>query len=126
MRIASWVAPISMLKIATGTPFSTATCSAMLSANAVLPIDGRPATMTRSPGCRPAVFSSRSMKPVGTPVTSDLFSWWYRWSMRSNTRASTGWICLEALRAALALLADLEDARLGLVQQLADFLARAG
>ena len=40
------------------------------------PIDGRPATMIRSPGCRPAVFSSRSRKPEGTPVTSDGLSRW--------------------------------------------------
>jgi len=31
-------------------------------------MDGRPATMMRSPGCRPAVRESRSWKPVGMPV----------------------------------------------------------
>ncbi|MNP53347.1 hypothetical protein D3C76_1478160 [compost metagenome] len=39
-------------------------------AKVVLPIDGRPATMIRSAGCRPLVFSSRSVKPVDTPVMS--------------------------------------------------------
>jgi hypothetical protein len=58
MRVASWLALISMLKIATGNPLSTATYSAMLSASAVLPIDGRPATTIRSPPCRPEVISS--------------------------------------------------------------------
>ena len=33
---------------------------------------GRAATMMRSPFCRPLVFSSRSTKPVGRPVTSSL------------------------------------------------------
>ena len=37
-------------------------------ANAVFPIDGRPATTTRSPRCRPAVLRSNSVNLVGTPV----------------------------------------------------------
>ena len=60
MRIASWAPPISIENTATGAPYSIATCSAMFSENEVLPIDGRPATMTRSPGCRPEVILSRS------------------------------------------------------------------
>ena len=48
------------------------TCCAMFSTRLVLPIDGRAATMTMSDGCRPEVISSRSAKPVGTPVTSSL------------------------------------------------------
>ena len=62
MRVISCSAGISMEKISTE-PFtfgSSATFSAMLSENAVLPMDGRPATMMRSPGCRPEVFWSRS------------------------------------------------------------------
>ena len=55
-------------------------------ASVVLPIDGRPATMIRSPGCRPAVISSRSVKPVGTPVTRRLV--WCAWSGRSMTAPS--------------------------------------
>ena len=38
-------------------------------ANVVLPIEGRAATMMRSEGCKPAVFLSKSTKPVVTPVT---------------------------------------------------------
>ena len=52
-RIASCVAGISIEKIATGKPASSATFSAMLSENAVLPIEGRPATMIKSPACIP-------------------------------------------------------------------------
>ena len=76
MRIASWVPDISMLNTATGSRFSTATCSATLSANAVLPMLGRPATMMRSPPCSPEVRSSRSRYPVGTPVMSEGLSRW--------------------------------------------------
>ena len=55
---------------------SAAFC-AMFRQNDVLPIAGRAATMIRSPFCRPLVFSSRSTKPVGRPVTSsfDCESW---------------------------------------------------
>jgi hypothetical protein len=35
-----------------------------------LPIAGRAATITIWPGCRPLVSSSRSAKPVGTPIIS--------------------------------------------------------
>ena len=40
----------------------------MLSTNAVFPIDGRAATMIRSDGWKPDVSSSRSVKPLATPV----------------------------------------------------------
>ena len=73
-RVAICGPDISRLKIATGRRSSTPTCSAMLSANAVLPMDGRPATTIMSPGCRPEVMRSRSTKPVGTPVMSDWLS----------------------------------------------------
>ena len=43
---------------------------ATLSTNDVFPIDGRAATIIRSEGCSPDVISSRSVKPVGTPVMS--------------------------------------------------------
>ena len=45
--------------------------SPMFMEKEVFPMDGRPATITRSPGCRPEVMRSRSSKPVGTPVTSE-------------------------------------------------------
>ena len=49
-------------------PVFVPTCCAMLSTSAVLPTDGRAAMMTRSPAWNPAVISSRSVNPVGTPV----------------------------------------------------------
>ncbi len=70
MRRTSCSFDISSENTATPVLPSSAAYCAMLSANAVLPMLGRPATMTRSPGCRPAVILSRSTKPVGTPVTS--------------------------------------------------------
>src|SRR5580700_11398233 len=39
----------------------------MLTASVVLPIEGRPAMMIRSPGRRPPVFLSKSVKPVASP-----------------------------------------------------------
>ena len=45
----------------------------------VFPIAGRAATMIRSPFCSPLVFSSRSTKPVGSPVTRSRD--WESWSM---------------------------------------------
>ncbi len=46
-----------------------ATCMAMFSASAVLPIAGRAARMMSSPGRKPPVISSSLMKPVLTPRT---------------------------------------------------------
>ena len=48
MRTANWLAPISIEKTATGSCSCKATCSAMLMAKAVLPIDGRAASTTKS------------------------------------------------------------------------------
>jgi hypothetical protein len=59
-RTANWDAPISMENTATGRPSFKATCSAMLIAKAVLPMEGRAANTTMSPGCRPEVMRSRS------------------------------------------------------------------
>ena len=51
---------ISRLKIATGKPLRNATFSAMFSASAVFPIEGRAARIINSEGCKPAVsLSSR-------------------------------------------------------------------
>ena len=61
---------ISRLKKPTVMPSFVPMCCAMFRQKLVLPIDGRAATMTRSPGWRPDVISSSSVKPVGTPVTS--------------------------------------------------------
>ena len=62
-----------------------ATCSAILIENAVLPIAGRPATIIKSPACKPEVFRSKSTKPVEIPVTSSGLSREYSISMRSTT-----------------------------------------
>ncbi len=48
-----------------------ATCWATLSAKLVLPMPGRPAMMIRLPRFRPCVMRSKSMKPLGTPVSME-------------------------------------------------------
>ena len=72
MRRNSCSFDISRLKTPTVMSVLVPTCCAMFSTRLVFPIDGRAAMMTRSDGCRPDVISSRSVKPVGTPVTSSL------------------------------------------------------
>ena len=62
-------AGISKLKTNTGLSLAMAAFSQRFIANVVLPIEGRAATMMRSEGCNPAVFLSKSTKPVVTPVT---------------------------------------------------------
>ena len=57
-----------MLNTATGSLSPSSACSARFIAKLVLPMDGRPATMTRSEACSPEVRPSRSVKPVETPV----------------------------------------------------------
>jgi hypothetical protein len=68
MRRVSDSADISMLKIAADLPEPSAAFSAMFTASVVLPMDGRPATMIRSPACKPEVISSSTLKPVEMPV----------------------------------------------------------
>ena len=99
-------------------PASMPQCSAMFSTKLVFPIDGRAATMTRSDFWKPDVISSRSTKPLGTPVTRPL-------------------CCLELLDQLVAgvdelaqldeagphpVLGDLEDRPLGLVEQVVGVL----
>ena len=55
-------------------PPLVATCCAMLSTRLVLPIDGRAATMIRSPRWNPRVILSISVKPVAMPVMKLLCS----------------------------------------------------
>ena len=69
IRCASELADISMLNTATGSSSASAACSAILSAKAVLPIEGLPAIIIRSPFCKPAVKLSSSLKPDETPVS---------------------------------------------------------
>ena len=60
MRRASCSMDISRLKTATGIFSIRAACWTMFMARAVLPMEGRPARMIRSEGCRPAVMRSSS------------------------------------------------------------------
>jgi hypothetical protein len=90
IRVANWAPPISIENTPTGKPESTATFSAMFSAKAVFPMEGRPATMIRSPGWKPEVFWSRSMKPVGTPVISEGLSLSCNSWIRSTTWVNKG------------------------------------
>ena len=70
MRRASCSAGISSENTATRLPAFTAACVATLSAKAVLPTEGRAASTTSAPGCRPSSFWSSPLMPVGTPVST--------------------------------------------------------
>ena len=70
MRMTSERVVISSENTATCLSASTAALRAMFSVSAVFPIDGRAAMITRSPGCRPPVILSNSLKPVEQPVSS--------------------------------------------------------
>jgi hypothetical protein len=61
---------ISSEKIATFFACSIAALRAMLSARAVFPMLGRAARITSSPFWSPPVISSKSLKPVGMPVSA--------------------------------------------------------
>ena len=95
IRMASCEPPISMENTPTGKPSRTATCSATLSAKAVFPIDGRPATTIRSPGCNPDIFSSISAKPVAMPVMLPGLSLSYSSCVCSITCTSRALMCVK-------------------------------
>ncbi len=65
---------ISREKKRTGRLASRAAWAAMPRAKEVLPAPGRAPTITRLDGWRPAVMSSSSRWPVGTPVTASPLS----------------------------------------------------
>jgi hypothetical protein len=69
MRVSSDSFDISSEKTATVRFTLVATCCAMFSASAVLPMDGRAARMNKSPACSPLVFSSNLVNPVLMPLT---------------------------------------------------------
>ena len=69
-RLVSSRLPISSEKKRTGRFASSATERAAPRANAVFPALGLAATITRFEGCSPSSIESRSVYPVGTPVTS--------------------------------------------------------
>ena len=68
IRMASASAGISILNTRMGVPVLIRAFSTIFIAKVVLPIEGRPATIIRSAGCIPEVWSSRSRKPVVRPV----------------------------------------------------------
>lgn len=72
-RIISCTEDISSEKNATPCSWSTAMLRAIESTKAVLPIEGRAATMIRSDSCQPSVTRSRAMKPDGTPLKALVF-----------------------------------------------------
>ena len=86
----------------------------MPSANADLPMLGRPATTTRLPGWRPEVIWSMSRKPVGVPVISPPDS--YIFVICSKLSRTSDLDVLEA--AADAVLGEVEDHLLGAVDEL--------
>ncbi len=67
-RIAISLLPISSEKRIDGRSWWIDAARAKSSASVDLPIAGRAATMIICPGWKPLVSSSRSAKPVGTPV----------------------------------------------------------
>ena len=70
-QIRRWISSlfdISSEKNAIGSPASRAAATAMFSANDVLPMPGRAATMMKFPGWNPVVIASMSAKPDVSPV----------------------------------------------------------
>ena len=72
MRMNSCSFDISRLKNPTVIAVWVPTYCAMFKTRLVLPIDGRAATTTRSPGWKPVVISSKSGNPLGTPEIAPL------------------------------------------------------
>ena len=67
-------ADISIVKMATVSFALSAALTAISMASAVFPIDGRPAMIMKSDGCKPEVRWSSFVKPVDTPEATPL-SW---------------------------------------------------
>ncbi len=105
---------ISMEKNPTDMSVLRPTCSEMFKQMAVLPIDGRAATMTSSSLWKPAVSRFRSVKPVSTPVTASFLS--ARSSMSFIVIAGDQGQRNEAL--ARPLVREADDGSLGLVEDL--------
>ena len=112
MRRNSCSFDISRLNTPTVMSVLVPTCCAMFSTRLVFPIDGRAAMMIRSDGCRPDVISSRSVKPVGTPVISSLRA--CSFSMVSRLRLRQVAQRHEAV--ADLVVGDREDGVLGLIE----------
>ena len=117
MRIASCDAPISIENTATGSLRSSATCSPMFSASAVLPMLGRPATtITRSPGCSPDVILVEIGEAGGhAGDVGRIVAVVERLDALDDLRQQRADL-LEVLLPARALLGDVQDLRFGLVE----------
>ena len=76
--------------MATGVFDLIAAFAAIFRANAVFPIAGRAAISIKSEPCNPAVLSSKSTKPVGTPVIFDF--WLYSSSSFVKLSINTSFI----------------------------------
>ena len=81
--ITSWRADISRENTATGMLLSTAAFLARLSAKAVLPTEGRAASMIRSDFCHPRVTLSNEGNPEGTPLKPSIF-WFFSTSRKAS------------------------------------------
>ena len=88
--IAKESAGISIENTSTGCDPLIAACSATFMTKVVLPIDGRPATITKSDRCNPEVNVSKSVNPVERPVIE--LPLWYKASIRSTARPRTDFI----------------------------------
>ena len=118
MRMNSCSFDISRLNMPTVLPASMPQCSAMFSTKLVLPIDGRAATMTRSDFWKPEVISSRSTKPLGTPVTRPAVLL----QLLDQLIAGIDELADADEAGAHAVLGDLEDRPLGFVEQVVGVL----
>ena len=90
IRIISESAGISILNTRMGNFCVSTACSTRFIAKLVLPIEGRPATITRSESCKPEVILSSSAKPVLRPVISPPD--WNSSSIRPRAACSSGLI----------------------------------
>ena len=113
-RWASSISDISSEKKATGFRCLMATFSAMSQTSVDLPIAGRAAITIRLPGWKPPVLSSRSRKPDGVPVMSEV---------AAGERLELVDLVVEDLAdlaevAGALLVGDLEQQALGLLDQL--------
>jgi hypothetical protein len=119
IRTASWAAPISIEKMATGRPSLSATCSAMFMANEVLPIEGAPPAPPvaglQARGHAVQVVEAGGHAGDVHGVVGHLLDAVQQVDHQRIQR-------LEALLVARALLADLEDLLLGLVEDALDRL----
>ena len=97
-RWATSILDISSVKTATGMSWCIARFAATPSANADLPMLGRPATMTRFPGWRPDVIESTSRKPVGVPVISPPDSYIFVICSKVSRTSTSTWSKLPRIR----------------------------